>query len=268
MNKLNLFLSIGLILLTLTGCLQVKTTVNLNRDGSGTIEEYVLMKTEMINMMKEFVMTFDSTKADSFDIFNVQELKEKAELYGKDVKYVSGEKITAAGYEGYKVIYSFKDISKININTSPEDKTMFGSHSEDSADRSLKFNFKKGNPASLAIIFPKFSNDEEAAYDESANEEESESLDQDTEKLKEMFDGLKINVSLNLPDKPKETNAKFVDGANITLIEMDFTEVIKHIDVLKNLQKSNPGSFKEINDIVGQLPGIKIETNDKVNIKF
>ena len=62
-------------MLFLSGCLQVNTTVNLNKDGSGTIEEIVMMKTDVINMMKEFVMAFDSTKGEDFNMFNETELK-------------------------------------------------------------------------------------------------------------------------------------------------------------------------------------------------
>ena len=54
------YLFIGIIFsIFLTGSLQVSTTVNLNKDGSGTIEEIFVMKTEVINMMKEFAMAFD-----------------------------------------------------------------------------------------------------------------------------------------------------------------------------------------------------------------
>ena len=59
------YLFVGIIFsIFLTGCLQVNTTVNLNKDGSGTIEEIFVMKTEVINMMKEFAMAFDSTKSE------------------------------------------------------------------------------------------------------------------------------------------------------------------------------------------------------------
>ena len=77
------YLALGAIFFTfLNGCLQVDTKVNLNSDGSGTIEETVVMKSEVINMMKEFAMAFDSTKSEEFNMFNEEELKNKASNYG------------------------------------------------------------------------------------------------------------------------------------------------------------------------------------------
>ncbi|RPI63373.1 MAG: hypothetical protein EHM44_05145, partial [Ignavibacteriales bacterium] len=121
--KLTKFLIVGIVFsMFLSGCLQVNTTVNLNKDGSGTIEEVFVMKTEVINMMKEFAMAFDSTKSEGFEIFNETELREKAAKFGEGVTYVSGEVVKKDNYEGYKVIYSFKDINKLKLNPSPEDK--------------------------------------------------------------------------------------------------------------------------------------------------
>ena len=146
------YLFVGIIFsLFLTGCLQVSTTVNLNKDGSGTIEEIFVMKTEVINMMKEFAMAFDSAKTEEFNMFNEKELIDKAINYGEGVEYVSGEKITMDNYEGFKAIYSFKDLNKLKLNPSPEDKIPYGAElgeveKEKSAEDLLKFNFKKGNP--------------------------------------------------------------------------------------------------------------------------
>ena len=67
--------NIKIILLTIFatisfyGCLQVDTKVNLNQDGSGTIEETVFIKSAVLNMMKDFAMSFDSTKSEEFNIF-------------------------------------------------------------------------------------------------------------------------------------------------------------------------------------------------------
>jgi hypothetical protein len=110
MNRLKLLLFVLLPVIFISGCIQVNTKVNLIKDGSGTIEETFLMKSSVVNMMKEFVLTFDSTKTDEFNMFNENELKDKASNYGEGVKYKSGEKFSVEGYEGYKVFYSFSPI--------------------------------------------------------------------------------------------------------------------------------------------------------------
>ena len=48
-----------------TGCLEVDTTIHLNKDGSGTLEESVLMSSQVIEMISAFAASFDSTSADT-----------------------------------------------------------------------------------------------------------------------------------------------------------------------------------------------------------
>lgn len=272
MNKLKFLLIAALPLIFFSGCLQVKTTVNLNNDGSGTIEEIITMKTEVINMMKEFVMAFDSTKSEEFNMFNETELKAKESSYGESVKYLSGEKIVVDGFEGFKAIYAFEDINKLKLNPIPVDKIPFGDEmdepEEKAAEDILKFNFKKGNPSVLEINFakPQTKNNDSLNTEISVNED---SVNADAiEKLKEMFDGMKMALYFNFNDKIDETDASFVDSSKVTLMEIDFSELIKHQDVLEKLQKSKPETMKDFKEAIGDLSGIKIEFKDKVTVKF
>lgn len=259
----------------LTGCLQVNTTVNLNKDGSGTIEETVIMKDAVINMVKEFAASFDSTNSEEFEMFKEDELISKAKNYGDGVKYLSGEKVKVKGYQGFKAVYSFSDINKIKINPSPENKVPFGDDlGEDETatmDDLLKFDFNKGNPSTLVINFPKHEEDKseaEETNEESTEFEDSTFTEETEQKMIEMFDGMKINVSFNFNNSIKETDASFVDGNKITLLEVDFSEVIKHKDVLEKLQNSKPETMEQFKEVIGDLPGIKVEFKEKVTIKF
>lgn len=64
MKNLKIFLAILITSILLSGCLKVRTLINVNQDGTGTIEETVLMKSEFVNMMKEFAdqMNTDGSK--------------------------------------------------------------------------------------------------------------------------------------------------------------------------------------------------------------
>jgi hypothetical protein len=271
--KITKFLIIGIVFsVFLSGCLQVNTTVNLNKDGSGTIEEVFVMKTEVINMMKEFAMAFDSTKSEGFEIFNENELREKAAKFGEGVTYVSGELVKKDNYEGYKVIYSFKDINKLKLNPSPEDKVPMGNDlgevEEESVDDLLKFNFKKGNPSILVINFPKPEMEDKPETEETSEFEDSTFNEQAEQKMIEMFDGMKMALYFNFKDGIDETDASFVDSSKVTFMEIDFSEIIKNKEVFKNFQNSKPETMEEFKEVVGDLEGIKIEFKEQVTIKF
>lgn len=272
MNRIKILLIAALPFIFFAGCLQVNTTVNLNNDGSGTIEETVTMKTEVINMMKEFVMAFDSTKSEEFNMFNETELKAKESNYGEGVRYLSGEKIIDNGYEGFKAIYAFADINKLKLNPSPADKIPFGDEmdepEEKAAEDILKFNFKKGNPSILEINFPKPKIDNEDSLNAELTAEADSTNAEAIEKLKEMFNGMKMALTINFSKKIVETDASFVDSSKVTLMEIDFSELIKHQEILEKLQKSKPETMKDFKEAIGDLPGIKVEFKDKVTVKF
>ncbi len=267
-------LFVGFVLtIILSGCLQVNTKVNLNKDGSGTIEETFVMKNEVINMMKEFAVMFDSTKTEKFEMFNEDELISKAANFGEGVNYVSGEKSIIDGYEGYKVIYSFSDINKLKLSPSPDDKIPFGDDlnegEEKAVDDYLKFNFTRGDQSTLVINFPKPQMEDEIKPDSAYTPiEDSTFTDQMEQKFIEMFDGMKIAIHFNFKDGIDETDASFVDGSDVTLMEVDFSEIIKNKDVMKNLQSAKPKTMEEFKEVIGDLDGIKIEFKEQVTIKF
>ncbi len=270
------FIFAGFILSTLfVGCLQVDTKVNVNKNGSGTIEETVVMKNAVIQMFKEFAVMFDSTKNEEFQMFKEDELKSKAADYGEGVKYVSGKKYSIEGYEGYKVVYAFKDINKIKLSPNPDDKMPFGQevmsaevNEKKSVDDYLKFNFTKGNPSTLIIDFPKPQAEVDSVVEDTEAIQDSAFKDDMTNKLTEMFDGLKMNLTINFNDDIDETDASFVDGNKVTLMQIDFSEILKHKDVLEKLQKIKPKTMDQFKEAVGDMEGIKVEFKDKITVKF
>src|SRR5690606_4875122 len=104
--------------LFLAGCIQIETKVNLNKDGSGTVEETVLMGNEMVQMLNEFITGFssDTTKPEEFKIYNEEDLKERETEFGEGVTLLSSSEYTTETQQGYKVVYSFSDISKLKID--------------------------------------------------------------------------------------------------------------------------------------------------------
>ena len=170
---IKLFLFVPVILL-FSGCLEVKTIVNVNDDGSGTIEETILMSTEVVKMIKEFANSFaaDSTQPhEDFELYDIEKIKEQAANFGEGVAYLSSEKISTDSQEGYKAVYSFADLNKITVDQNPNKQLPSfgeeGTMSEDEGKDFLTFQFTKGNPSELKIIMPK---KEPAKEEEKENE--------------------------------------------------------------------------------------------------
>ena len=266
MTSLKILLLVLLPAILFSGCLKVNTKININKDGSGTIEEQVLMSDVVVSMMNEFMSSFqDSTNTpEEFKLFKERELKDKAAEYGIGVEYVSGEEVKTNGWQGYKAVYSFEDLNKIKMETDPNRKVEMGI--DESAEKNEYFNFIfiPGDVSELIIDRPEVeTGSEEEAYKESESDEEG--LD---DKFIKMMDGMSITISLVFNGDIVETNATFVDGSKVIMLDIDFSELLKNKNSLELLKKHPPKNLDEMKEIVKNVPGIKLELQKPVIVKF
>ena len=126
------------MLIILSGCIQIETTLFVKKDGSGTINERVVMSKTFVNMLKEFAQSFqDSTSTEEFTLFKDDKIKDDAKNYGADVSYVSHNFISEENWEGYTAVYAFNDVSKIKLTPDPDDKVEVGREKKKPASKGL-----------------------------------------------------------------------------------------------------------------------------------
>jgi hypothetical protein len=79
--------------------------------------------------------------------------------------------------------------------------------------------------------------------------------------IKTMFQGFKINIGLEVVGTIVKTNAEYVTGPHITLLEMDMGALLADEAKLKALQgKIGPGaSFSDVKPYLKDIKGIKID---------
>ena len=266
MKALIKILPILFIILSLTGCIDVQYKMNLKSDGSGTIVETVYMNTATVQMIKGFMaMSGDSTKQEEFSLLDEVELRNEAIQLGEGVKYVSGEELKDNGREGYRAIYEFEDVNKIKMDQDISDKApSMGGENEETPEDDITFRFTKGDPATLIIFMPK--EDEENGFeDDSAVEEDVEEW---TEEMKTMMKDFRISIQIDVDGDLVETNASYVDGSTITIMEMSFNELLKDPEQFKKLKNLDDASYEETKELLKDIPGIKFETNEKVEVVF
>jgi len=73
------------------GCIEIKTLITINNDGSGTVEETVMLSKEIIEMITELQNSFesDTSALEPFRFYNEEELRNNAKQFGDEVSYVS-----------------------------------------------------------------------------------------------------------------------------------------------------------------------------------
>lgn len=276
MKKILLITSVILALFFTQGCIEVKTTIKLNKDGSGTVEETVLMNKEIIDMLREFIASFsefgdDSVKTETkeFKLFNEEELKNKASDFGDGAKYLSGKEIIEERKEGYIAIYSFDNISSLRIDQNPNSRIPDAIESDSEAEHNkeyLTFNFNRGNISELIINMPPASFDSNEIEED--NEESNEMSLEELEQSKQFLQDMRISLSLIIDGKITESNASYLNGSEVWLFDVNFNELLESPEKLEELRKTNPDNLQQLKDIIKDIPGIKIETNDPLRIQF
>ena len=84
--------------------------------------------------------------------------------------------------------------------------------------------------------------------------------------VKTMFDGFKIAIDLEVVGSIVKTNAEYVKGSRMTLLEMDLGQLFEDQEKLKALQgKIGPGaSLTEVKPYLKDVKGVKI--NDPTGV--
>jgi hypothetical protein len=87
--------------------------------------------------------------------------------------------------------------------------------------------------------------------------------------VKTMFDGFKVNIDLEVVGSIVKTNAEYVNGSRLTLLDLDLGQLFQDPEKLKALQgKVAPGaSLSEVKPYLRDIKGIKID-GPTVTVEF
>lgn len=262
-------LAVLLPALTLTACLDSTTLVKVKPDGSGTVEQ-----TTLVNMAALKGMMGATDKPATGPVVNKEDLERTAQRMGKGVRLVSAEPIKAAnGFEGTKAIFAFDDINQIQVS---QDPNMGGSSngrlsSEPTAEDPVKFKLTRSGATSTLTInyIDRPSGVKTAPNPAGGGDMPDLTNPMIMNMLKTMFQGFKINIGLEVLGSIVKTNAEYVSGPRITLLEMDVAELLADEAKLKALQgKLGPGaSLSEVKPYLKDIKGIKID-GPSITVEF
>ncbi len=251
----------------LAGCINSTTLIKLNADGSGTVEQTTLMNTAAIKGM----MPGGNTQVAGGGV-NQADLERTAASMGKGVRLVSAEPFKAAnGFEGSKAIFAFDDINQIQVNQGPG---MGGGDSrrtsEPTSDDPVKFKLtRSGGTSTLTIAFI----DQPGGGQADAGANPMGDMDLTNPMmmgmLKGMFAGFKINIDLQVAGAIVRTNAEYVTGSRVTLLEMDLDSLLADEAKLKVLQGKLGGdmSLSAIKPFLKDIKGIKVD-GPSISVEF
>jgi len=262
----------GGTLLFLAGCFQTTTVVRVNPDGSGTVEEKMLLGKKMVARINEMMRGLagdTGEKPKPLEIFEPDKLREKARTMGAGVTYRSGEKVETAEYTGYTATYAFTDINRLQL--SRESGAPTGESKADSLP--LTFHFRKGSPATLTIVqtrSPAAGKTAAAPAEEPgpAPAVEPRMSDADAEQFAEMITGMKFVVAVEVNGTIVSTNATHRSGNRLTILDLDLEKLGAAAPELEKLSRLQSGSMEDARELAGKIPGLLVDLNDTVTVVF
>lgn len=295
MKRIAVIILSCLALMTLNGCIQVETMVKVKPDGSGVIEETFLMKKDFVSQMKKMMEEMaegmdqmmtegenggepaqEKAPTPTFDIFDEAKLKDEAGGKGEGVTYLEGSKIVTDDYEGYRAVYAFKDINKIRINQNPGEKVPTGPQDTGPDENGAKkeyvvFVFTGGSPAELIIKSPGRTVESEpgdVTEDNTSAPDNEKASDSMMAQMKEMFQGMKIAFTVEVEGDIVETNATHREGSKVTVVELDFGKLIEMPEQFRQFSQTKPETVEESKLLMQKIPGMKVDLNDEIKIRF
>lgn len=261
----------GLLLLSvlaLAGCIDTTTKIVVKPDGSGTIEKTIILSKHLAELMISMGNKSDPATIEQ-GMLNEKSLKDNTSRMGSGVSFVSAQKVTAAKGNGWKALYSFKDITKVKLSQNPAaDLTIPGAASTNASptdSESFTFTFTRGSPAALGITFPKPEANAKSAGGPPAGAAPDEKT---KESMKQLYSDMRIVLTIEVSGTIAQTNASYVSGSDVTLLDMDFAKIIADDATYKKLSTMQNRSMTEVRATVKAVPGILIEEHDPVTIKF
>ncbi len=271
MNLFYKFSLFSVISILFCGCLEVETTINLNKDGSGTIEEKVLMNSDFAEMLSGFNLkdAEDTTQSGKFTLFKPEELRSDAKNYGEDVKYVSGKEIKENGREGYRAVYSFQNISQLKIDNDPSSKVSVSQTNNQNKEPKefITFAYSGSNPSELIIKMPK-PNFDDSSETTVENKDTTNANNPLAKEFMNLMKDFRFALQLHINGNIKSTNATYVDGSNITLLDVAFDKLLQNKDKLEKLNNLKNQNIDELRKLIKDVPGIKLELNESINVKY
>lgn len=265
-------------LFSLAGCIDVETVVRVRPDGSGVVEERMLMSEELAKLAAQMQSLGGDKTQGGPQLFKREELEARTAGMGSGVSLLSVEPLAVDKRQGYKAVFAFQDVNTLRLNQNPSDKapsgTGMGNPGSELREEPLTFAFKPGPTPELLIRSAARQPDEagqETAPPEahkSGGPQDEAGAEMAMAMMKEMFKDLRITVAVEVEGRIIETNASFREGSRVTLMELDFGKLLENADKFKAFAERNPKSLADAKALMKDLPGIKAELSPEVRIRF
>jgi hypothetical protein len=280
----------------LSGCLDMEKLVHVKADGSGYVEERMLMKREALSMVQGMAkMGAEPGAETNFKLIDPEKLAAEAAAMGPGVTLISTEALSTPESEGYVARFAFTDINQLTLDQSPKDpaaeskpgvedqtpasdeptaETEAGDATSEKKPETIHFELSKGPEPVLIVHTPEDEADGKTGATDATGGAKEKVLPEGQERqmamqmMQQMFKGMRVAVYVEVEGDIRETNAAYRDGSKVTLLDIRFDEILKDPERFERFAAAQPEGVEQVKALMKDLPGIKIEPSNTVQIQF
>ncbi len=255
----------------LGGCVDVDTLIQVRTDGSGTVTRTVMVSERLVAPLRALTegLGGDDGPRQSLVMPDESALADRAEAMGPGVRVLDVEERRGDEAEGYVARYAFDDVRGLRINQNPGDLTPAAGAVAGrlGGAEHITFDFSPGPPAELTVRFPERDG---TAVEPRPPGDRSDAPGADAlrAQLGSLFKGLRVAMAVQVEGIVLETDATHRDGPRVTLMAIDFEELLSAPEYLDELAERRPRSLEEAKELLRDFPGIKLELAPVIRIRF
>jgi hypothetical protein len=271
------------LLLALSGCIQMHTTVHVKKDGSGTIEQKMLLTGMLEGIMNKAAERVSSDK-ETLPPPTEEQLKKMCAEFGSDVRVVGMKEVHSKAGSGYVVTLAFDDINtvrisnsqKANMNLSADSTAVKAdslaaegeSSSKEKPETWFTFTMKRGEHPELVInkqaeLFASSGQLPGAGKSGKASKQDERQM---LAMMSSFLKGMKMAVDVVIDGPILRSDASNRIGNRIVLYSLDFDKLLAQPAMLTG--KYDGLSDKEFVRRSGKNSGLKFEYKDRVRVVF
>ncbi len=264
--------TVALVASLSTGCIRSATMINVKVDGSGTVEQTMLVNLGLMKGMLGGFGGFGGAQPGASGAPTDEDLKRSAARMGEGVTFVSAQPLKSDdGFSGTKAVFAFTDISKLRIDQDPNlSGSATGGISTPPKDSNpVTFAFAKGSDGVATLTVSVKDNPKPAGSPTPPGGGPDMDNPQMLDMMRSMFKGFKVSIDVNVAGKILKTNADHVAGSQVTLLEMDMEKLLQDEAKLKEVQKmlGPTASVSELKPYLKDVKGLKMN-DPTVTIAF
>lgn len=266
---------LALIATWTVGCLSVDSVIKVKADGTGTIEQTMLVNSSAMGMMSMMggggpEAKEASQKLDPATLFSKEKLAAEAAKLGEGVTFVSSEPATSGEMKGVKAIYAFKDFNTLNLTTALPDLEDGATEMKGKGEKLPLVMSRKGANSLITLdLLSEMARSEKNKGQTRKAEGSPEMPKEMMAMLAPMFKDMRVAISVEPQGTLVRTNATHVQGQRVTLFDVAFGEIFADPAGVEKLEAlGNDPSIEQIRTALKGMKGIKINDVEKLEIEF